>query len=154
MNGCEHGVWEMGGYHILWWWAFQNGEVEHYAVLHQEESGLEILNHDEEYLDERENETKFNEAPEAGHELLRLLAPQLGYRIKYWGSFVSKKFSQTEVRRHCQLAIFTKSKSALQAFLSQILQFPCSFKRDLDNAMPDTQISRVSGIPNDGARGG
>jgi hypothetical protein len=70
MNGCEHGAWEMGGYHILWWWAFQNGEVEHYAVLNQEESGLEILNHDEEYLDERENETKFNEAPEAGHELL------------------------------------------------------------------------------------
>jgi hypothetical protein len=32
--------WEMGGYHTLWW-TFRNGEVEHYAVLHQEENGLE-----------------------------------------------------------------------------------------------------------------
>jgi hypothetical protein len=37
------GVWDMGGYHILWWTFFRNGEVELYAVLHQEESALEIL---------------------------------------------------------------------------------------------------------------
>jgi hypothetical protein len=25
------GVWDMGGYHILWWTFFQNGEVELYV---------------------------------------------------------------------------------------------------------------------------
>jgi len=37
------GVWGTGGYHILQWTCFRNWEVELYAVLHQEESSLEIL---------------------------------------------------------------------------------------------------------------
>jgi len=36
------GLWEMGGNHTLWW-TLSEGEIGHDAVLHQEESGLEIL---------------------------------------------------------------------------------------------------------------
>jgi hypothetical protein len=151
MNGCEHEVWEMGGYHILWWWAFQNGEVEHYAVLHQEESGLEILNHDEEYLDERENETKFNEAPEAGHELLRLLAHSSGIELNIGDPSFRRSFPK---RKSDGIANSPSSRN-------QNRHFKHFFRRPYNFLAPLKEISimraRYANLPREwdlGARGG